>query len=125
MRGDITLVTYGGMVPEVEEAVQRAFIEDELMVEVLVPTMIFPLDLVPIIESVTRTKRLLVVEEGQGFAGFGSEVIAACTEKTSSGNLRVGRVCAASHPIPCSRELEKNALPGSREILRMLRELVK
>ncbi|HYR58489.1 MAG TPA: thiamine pyrophosphate-dependent enzyme, partial [Chthoniobacteraceae bacterium] len=124
-RGDVTVVTYGGMVDEVEEAVRRAFEDDEIIGEVLVPTRVFPLDVAPIVESVARTGRLLVVEEGQGFAGFGSEVLAACAERLPGAGLRTARVCAEPHPIPCSRELEKFALPGVDEVLAALQKLAR
>ncbi len=122
-RGDVTVVTYGGMLDEVEEAVRVAFEEDEIISEVLVPTRLFPLDLGPIADSVARTGRLLVVEEGQGFAGFGAEVIAQCTQRLG-GKLHAARVAAAPHPIPCSRELEKSALPGTAEVHAALQQLV-
>jgi 2-oxoisovalerate dehydrogenase E1 component len=121
---DITIVAYGGMVEEVEQAVKRAFLEDEILAEVLVPTMICPLDIGPIAESAGKTKRLLVVEEGQGFAGFGSEVLALCSERLSGQALKTARVFAAPHPIPCSRELEKCALPDAAEVLKAIRTLV-
>jgi len=123
-RGDVTVVTYGGMLDEVEEAVRLAFEEHEIIAEVLVPTRLYPLDLAPIVESVARTRRLLVVEEGQGFAGFGAEVLAQCAERLG-GKLHAARVAAAAHPIPCSRELEKSALPGAAEVLVALQEVMK
>ena len=124
-KGDVTVVTYGGMVEEVEEAVRRAFVENEIVSEVLVPTMIFPLDLAPILESVARTGRLVVVEEGQGFAGFGAEVIASCAERLPGTALRSARVHAEPHPIPCSRDLEKDALPAAAQVLVALSNVMK
>ena len=124
-KGDVTVVTYGGMVEEVEEAVRRAFVENEIVSEVLVPTMIFPLDLTPILESVARTGRLVVVEEGQGFAGFGAEVIASCAERLPGTALRSARVHAEPHPIPCSRDLEKDALPAAAQVLVALSNVMK
>ena len=122
---DLTIVTYGGMVEDVEAAVKETFLEDEIQAEVLVPTMIYPLDINPIVESVKQTGRLLVVEEGQGFSGFGSEVIAGCLEHLSGRPIAVGRVHAEPHPIPCSRELEKLALPGVAKIRERIAKLVK
>lgn len=122
---DLTVVTYGGMVEDVEAAVKDAFIEDELQAEVLVPTMISPLDIQPIVDSVKKTGRLLVVEEGQGFAGFGAEVIAACVAALKGKVVATARVYAEPHPIPCSRELEKLALPGVAKIRAAISNLVK
>jgi 2-oxoisovalerate dehydrogenase E1 component len=122
---DLTIVTYGGMVEDVEAAINEAFIEDEIHAEVLVPTMIYPLNINPIIESVRHTGRLLVVEEGQGFSGFGSEVVAVCLERLKGQAVAVARVYAEPHPIPCSRELEKLALPGVSKIRERMVNLVR
>jgi len=121
---DLTIVTYGGMVEEVEAAVKDAFLEDEIQAEVLVPTMICPLDLNPILESVKQTKRLLVVEEGQGFSGFGAEVVAMCMERLKGHAIAVARVYAEPHAIPCSREQEQFALPGVAKIRERIASLV-
>ena len=119
---DVTLVTYGGMVDEAEEAAKLAFELYEIAVEIIVPTLVYPLDISPIIESIATTNRLLTVEEGQGFSGFGAEVLASCSEVAPIG--RSARVFAAVHPIPCARELEKNALPNVEVILNALLALV-
>jgi len=124
-RAGVTVVVYGGMVGEVENAARQAFIENEIVCELLVPTKIYPLDLRPIIESVSVTGRLLVVEEGQGFAGFGAEVIAACLQKMPAASLVAERVFAAPHPIPCGRELEKQALPNAGQVLQALLNMMK
>lgn len=122
---DLTIVTYGGMVEDVEVAVRDAFLEDEIQTEVLVPTMIYPLDISPIVESVKQTGRLLVVEEGQGFSGFGAEVVTRCLEHITGRAIAVARVHAEPHPIPCSRELEKWALPGVAKVRERIAKLVK
>jgi 2-oxoisovalerate dehydrogenase E1 component len=121
---DITVVTYGGMVEETEEAVKRAFSEEEILAEILVPTMIYPLDIGPVVESLQKTKRLLVVEEAQGFAGFGAEVISACAERLRGVHFQTGRVCAAAHPIPSCKDLEKQALPDATAVFNTIRTLV-
>ena len=124
-QADLTIVTYGGMVEEVEAAAKAAFVEDEIQAEILVPTMISPLDIKPIVDSVKKTGRLLVVEEGQGFSGFGAEVVAATLEQLNGTAVATSRVYAEPHPIPCSTELEKLALPGTAQILAKILSLVK
>jgi 2-oxoisovalerate dehydrogenase E1 component len=68
---------------------------------------------------------LLVVEEGQGFSGFGAEVVAACLERLKGRTVAAARVYAEPHPIPCSRGLEKLALPGVAKIRERIVSLVK
>ncbi|MFM8890559.1 MAG: transketolase C-terminal domain-containing protein, partial [Planctomycetia bacterium] len=91
--------------------------------DIIVPTCIHPLDVEPIIESVSRTGRLLVVEEGQGFAGFGSEVVAACSGRLGGRRLWTARVSAAPHPIPSARDQEQRSLPQPSDILAAMRRL--
>src|SRR5262249_17318292 len=79
-RPDITIVCYGGMLPHAEKALDRLFETHEIVAEIVCPTRIYPLDIAPILESAELSGRLLVVEEGQLFAGFGAEVLAAVQE---------------------------------------------
>ncbi|HEY4335046.1 MAG TPA: hypothetical protein VGM89_04090, partial [Puia sp.] len=58
---------------------------------------------------------LLVVEEGSGFAGIGSELIAAVLETGAVFTAR--RVAAHPVPIPSVRSLENFVLPDRNRIL--------
>ncbi len=117
---DLTIVLYGGMLEETEKAAAEAFIQSEIRCELVVPTRLQPLDLSPILESVAKTGRLLVVEEGQAYAGFGAELIAACTEALPRGAFLASRCAAAEHPIPCSKDQERDALPQASTILKAI-----
>jgi 2-oxoisovalerate dehydrogenase E1 component len=119
---EVTIVAYGGMAFEAEKAALELFDEHELIAEVLMPQQIYPLDLHSIVRSVRATRRLVVVEEGQGFAGFASELIAQLLEREDVPGLRVRRVTAAPQPIPTSRPLEQLALPDAAAIVRAARE---
>jgi pyruvate/2-oxoglutarate/acetoin dehydrogenase E1 component len=72
------------MVEMVEAALAALRDEEEVLADLLIPTQLYPLDLEPIVESVLETGRLLVVEEGQGFAGFGGELIAQVVSRCST-----------------------------------------
>jgi 2-oxoisovalerate dehydrogenase E1 component len=122
-RPDLTMVCYGGMVSECEAAAEELFRLHEIAVEIVVPTQLYPLDILPISDSVRSSRRLLVIEEGQGFAGFGSETIAQCSEFLENLAMRCGRTFASPHPIPCARRLEQNSLPGIEAILKAARRL--
>jgi 2-oxoisovalerate dehydrogenase E1 component len=121
---DVTIVAYGGMVGEAEAALQELFDEHETVAEIVAPLQLYPLDTRAIAESVGRTGRLVVVEEGQGFAGFASEVISQLVERGVSGALRARRVIAAPVPIPTARPLEQAVLPGAASIVRAAQEAV-
>jgi 2-oxoisovalerate dehydrogenase E1 component len=118
---DLTLVAYGGMVQEAEAAMLELFTEHDLLCELIIPLSLYPLDLRPMQDSVARSGALVVVEEGQGFAGFSGELSAALVERGHSFRLR--RVAAAPHPIPTSRPFERAVLPTMSSIVRAAVEL--
>jgi pyruvate dehydrogenase E1 component beta subunit len=74
---DLTLVTYGGMVPVAIEAANRS----EVSVEVIDLRTLFPWDRETVLGSVAKTGRLLLVQEPQGSAGVAAEVAAVVAEK--------------------------------------------
>ena len=123
-QADLTLFCYGGMLPEAEAALEALFEEHELLCELVCPTQLYPFNAAPVLESVRRTGRLLVVEEGQAFAALGSEVIARVAGEAPGALKAVGRLAAARHPIPAAPELEAEVLPGARHIVRKAKELV-
>ncbi|GIU91197.1 MAG: tungsten formylmethanofuran dehydrogenase subunit E [Acidimicrobiia bacterium] len=77
---DVTLVTYGGMVPTCMTAADR-LAADGIDVEVIDLRTLFPLDEETILESVSRTGRLVCVQEPQGASGVMAEVAAVVAEK--------------------------------------------
>jgi len=74
---DLTLVTYGGMVPVALEAAGRS----DASVEVIDLRTLFPWDRESVLESVAKTGRLLLVQEPQGSAGIAAEVTAVVAEE--------------------------------------------
>jgi len=120
---DVTVVAVGGMGPETEEAVLKLFAEDEIVAEVFLPTRLYPFDAGVIAASLATTRRLLVVEEGQGFAGIGAEIVAQAAEIAGRGGFAAARVAAEPVPIPAARHLEAACLPGADAVRRAAREL--
>jgi len=121
---DVTIVCYGGMLSFVEESLVELFDEHEIICEVIVPMRLYPLNPWPIIESVQRTGRILVVEEGINFAAFSSEVISQIAEKIPRKIYKAKRLGCPQHPIPCCGPLEKQILPNKHSIIKTIVELV-
>jgi 2-oxoisovalerate dehydrogenase E1 component len=122
---DITVVAIGGVGTETEQALERLFDEEEVLADLFLPTRIYPFSAACLRESLSRTRRLLVVEEGQGFAGLGAEIVAQAVELIGPGGLATGRVAAAPCAIPAARPLEAACLPGVDAILAAARMLAK
>ena len=113
----ITIVAYGGMADTVAGILDQVFTETDHKPELIIPAMIshLPVDLVA--ESASRTGRLLVIEEGTGYAGIGSELIASVMEKTDV-RIKARRINALPVPIPSVKSLENIVLPEKTRILR-------
>jgi 2-oxoisovalerate dehydrogenase E1 component len=120
---DATILCYGGMLVDVEKALDTLFDEDEIACEVICPTQLYPLDYRAILESVRRTGRLLIAEEGLNFAAFGAEVVAQIMERSPGALKALRRLASPEHPIPSCGPLEKLVLPGTGHVVAAIREL--
>jgi 2-oxoisovalerate dehydrogenase E1 component len=121
---DLTIVCYGGSLAEAEKAIDVLFDEHEIVAEVICPTQIYPLQSAVIIESVKVSRRLLVVEEGQLFGGFGAELLAVVSEYCAGLPLLTRRLGAAQHPLPSCKPAELESLPGVKSIVAKCLEMV-
>ena len=116
-----TIVCYGGMVDVVLDSLESLFVELELIPEVIVLSKISPIDYRVILESVARTKKIYVVEEGVMSGGIGSEIIASVTEAMPEG-LIARRIAAPSVPIPSVKSLEDRVLPNTERIIKIIED---
>ncbi len=110
------------MLPIVLDAATLLILEDEIFTEVVVLGSLSPLDLEPVLDSVSRTGRLVTVEEGTLTSGVGAEITAR-VQQDAWGLLRdsVRRVAAPDRPLPAARTLEDAALPGVADVARAVR----
>ena len=86
-------------------------------VEVIDPVWISPFDWTSVMESVSRTKRLVVAHEAHRTGGWGAEVAARVSEELF-GQLAapVRRVASKDIPMPFAPWLETAVLPGKDEL---------
>jgi len=117
-----TIFTYGHGLVYVEEALKILLYEFDIFCEVICPTLISPLEIGPLRNSLMTTKKLLTVEEGPTFAAISSECIASLVESgvRSFDVARLGN----NSVIPCSYEAEDYLLPGIKDIIKSVKELV-
>lgn len=121
---DVTVVALGGMSLEAETAMIHAFVEDEIVVDLFLPTALYPFNAECLIESVRQTRRVVVAEEGQGFASVGAEIVAALCEMRDLRIDAVERVSAEPQAIPAARPLEAFCLPGVEQIHESIRRVM-
>jgi 2-oxoisovalerate dehydrogenase E1 component len=121
---DLTVVAFGRMSVLAEQAAALLAQKEEIIVELLFPLSVWPLDSIPIRCSTHATGRLLVVEEGAEGFDLASEVIATVASLyQGSMPLRVRRLGAHPAPIPSAIDLERRVLPNERDIFESCLEL--
>jgi acetoin:2,6-dichlorophenolindophenol oxidoreductase subunit beta len=120
---DVTVVTWGWQVPEALAAADELAGEG-ISVEVVDLRTLVPLDMDAVLQSVARTKRVLIVHAATQFAGPGAE-IAAVVGHELFGELDapVERMGSAYSPIPYAAELETLHYPERLRIAEAIRRL--
>jgi pyruvate/2-oxoglutarate/acetoin dehydrogenase E1 component len=93
-----------------------------LSVEVVDVRTLRPLDRAGITESVRKTSRLLVVEEGPRTGGWAGEVLASVAENGLGDLEDIWRLTTEDRPIPYSPVLEDAFLPGPEAIVRSVKD---
>jgi pyruvate/2-oxoglutarate/acetoin dehydrogenase E1 component len=118
---DVTLVALSRLVHESLAAADELAAEGT-EVEIVDPRTLVPLDLDAIVESLSRTHRLVVAHEAVAHGGFGAE-IAAQVQAAAFDELDapIARVGAPFAPIPFSPPLEDAYLPGRAEVAAAVR----
>lgn len=118
---NVTIVCYGGMAEIVKEVVEQLAQED-IICEMVSPTSIVPLNVNPIIKSVEKSGKVLIVEEGPNFAALGSEILAAMMEN----GVRVVKAARMGNNgiIPCSLPAENNLLPNKETIIKKIKSML-
>ncbi|MDE3082842.1 MAG: alpha-ketoacid dehydrogenase subunit beta [Acidobacteriota bacterium] len=113
---DVTVIAYGSMVKTALRAAEAAAGEG-VSVEVIDARSLSPLDLAPMIASVEKTGRLVVVQEATKSASVGSEIVAELTERCFYSLRAPGMRVSGYHvPYPPSR-IEEAFRPSVDRVL--------
>jgi pyruvate dehydrogenase E1 component beta subunit len=121
----VTLVTYSKMVGYSMQAASQ--LEKEgIEVEIVDLRSLRPLDMGPVIESIKKTNRAVIAEEGWKSFGIGAEVSARIYEQAFDYiDAPLIRVAQKEVPLPYNRRLEQLALPQVEDIISSVREVLK
>ncbi|NGX39341.1 MAG: 2-oxoisovalerate dehydrogenase subunit beta [Chlamydiae bacterium] len=113
----LTLISYSRMIDLCEEACTE-LAKKGIEVELIDLRTIKPLDLTTIADSVRKTGRCVLVEEGHLFSGICAEVGFQLMEHCFDFlDAPIERVCQRETPMPYSKVLEKETLPTKEKIL--------
>lgn len=114
---DVTLVSHSRMVNYCREAVKE-LAKKGIKAELIDLRTIKPLDIATVANSVRKTNRCVVVEEGHYFTGIASEIGFELMEHCFDFlDAPVERVCQKETPMPYSKVLEKETLPTLDRII--------
>jgi len=121
---DLTVVATSVMVQRALEAAAQLAGEG-IEIEVVDPRTLLPLDDAPIIESVKKTGKLLIVHEAVGTGGFGGEIAArvAASDAFDYLDAPIRRLTGKDMPIPYNRMLEYHTVPQVENIVEEARKL--
>ena len=115
---DVTIVAILRMAHEAEKAAKTLANEHDVEAEVIDPRTLRPLDLDTILESVRKTNRAVIVEEGWPHGGVGANLAALISEQAFDHlDAPVQRVTGADVPMPYSKRLEQAAIPHPEHIV--------
>ncbi|MFP5313169.1 MAG: alpha-ketoacid dehydrogenase subunit beta [Actinomycetes bacterium] len=120
----VTVITYGGTLPMVLEAADQLAGEG-IEAEVIDLRTLRPLDTPTVMDSVARTHRAVVVDEGWRSGSISAEIAARIAEQAFFDlDAPVERVCSAEVPVPYAKHLEQAALPLTKRVMAAARRAV-
>ena len=119
-----TAVTVVSAMKGVLDAMEAAdeLSQEGIELEVVDLQTLRPLDLETVLASVSRTRRLLVVEEGPRTGGWAGEVVASVAELACGELESIWRLANPDQPVPVSPPLEDSFLPSTASIVASIRE---
>jgi pyruvate dehydrogenase E1 component beta subunit len=116
--GDVTIVAILRMVDVAQKAAKTLSNEHGAEAEVIDPRTLRPLDLDTLLESVRKTNRCVVVEEGWPHGGVGANIAALIQEQAFDHlDAPVQRVTGADVPMPYAKRLEQAAIPHAEHVV--------
>jgi pyruvate dehydrogenase E1 component beta subunit len=115
---DVTVVGISRMAETALKGADELASEHGIEAEVIDPRTLRPLDLDTILESVRKTNRAVIVEEGWPHGGVGANLAALIQEQAFDYlDAPVARVTGADVPMPYSKPLEQAAFPHEEHVV--------
>lgn len=121
---DVSLLTYGNSLPKCLAAAE-GLAHDGIEAEVIDLRVLRPLDMATVVQSVARTRRVVIVDEGWKSGGIGAEIAARLAEDALYElDAPIRRVCSREVPVPYAAQLEAAALPSVDAVVEAVRGIV-
>lgn len=121
---DVTIVALSFMVGRAMEAAEQLH-SMNIEAEVIDPRTVAPLDMDTICESVKKTKRLVVLEEGNLTCGVGAEIASRVqAEVFDYLDAPIARIAALDVPLPYNLTLEAYAIPQTHQVVEAVQAML-
>jgi pyruvate dehydrogenase E1 component beta subunit len=122
---DVSLITYGNSLPKCMAAAD-VLAAQGIEAEVVDLRVLRPLDMATVVASVTRTHRVVIVDEGWKSGSLSAEIAARLAEEALYElDAPVRRVCSREVPVPYAAHLEEAVLPSVSDIVTVVHSLLK
>jgi len=122
---DVTLICHSKTVTVALKAAEQLAEHEGVSAEVLDLRSLRPLDEATIVESVSRTNRAVVVEEGWPQCGIGAHVVDVIQREAFDRlDAPVLRVTQADVPMPYNKQLERLAKPSPERVVAAARRVL-
>ena len=118
----ITILCYGETLNVVEDVALSLLIDEEIFCDIICPTLISEINILEIKNSLSNTKNLLIIEEGSGFASWGSEIVSKLHENNFT-SFKFSKIYNNAL-IPSSYKAELELLPNLNSIKNKIIELI-
>jgi len=120
-----TVIAIGGVLPKVMEAAAQ-LAADDIIIEVIDPRTLVPLDIETMVTSVKKTGRAIIVHEAHRRAGPGAEIAALLAEQAIGYlDAPILRLATKNVPFPYNPDLERFILPSVEDVVAAVKDVVR
>jgi len=122
---DVTIVSWSKILQHITMKAVSRLAEEDISVELIDPRTIRPMDWELIFNSVKKTNRLVIVEEGWPFAGVGAQISHEVSNHCFDFlDAPIERVTQEDVPLPYAHNLEVASLPNIQKVIRAVRKVM-
>jgi pyruvate dehydrogenase E1 component beta subunit len=122
---DVTILALAAMVPKALAAADILAAEDGIGANVIDLRSLVPLDTKTILAEVSRTGRVVTVEENPRLCGWGAELSSIIAEEIFYDlDMPIVRITTPHVPLPAADDLEDHAIPSVQRIVESIRREV-
>lgn len=120
---DVTIIAHSRMVGYALKAAEE-LMKEGINAEIIDPRTLKPLDMPLIKESVSKTNRVVIVEEGHDWCGIGAQYSHMIySEFFDLLDAPILRVCQEENPMPYAKNLEAATLPSVEKIVKAVKNV--